>query len=622
MEVGEKNKQTKEKISLKKEIITFCIIPILLVTILDQFFGIYNLGFIWFVSGKTMIISYIILTSMFFLFLGITKNTKRSILILCIIILVFTVINQLKIAYTYEPIVFSDLLFLSSSGELMSIVDNTILGLLAGYIWKTLLLILVLAFVVFLGYKYNFEIKQRKLRIISIIVPIIILTILFLPIPQMKNIILENLYEIDERKDYASITSNIVYYANYGVIGGMYGQLLENRLTEPEGYNDKEIEKALNEVNIADSEKNWGNPNIILVFSESFWDIDQLEEVKFNKKVTSNFNELKNDGIFVNLISPVYGGVSANVEFELLTGANLCYFNRGYIPYMQLYRNNTYYNRPSIINELNNNGYYTKIVSGSTDKLFGCGKIYKYFGMDEAEYLADIKGDAIKGKYISDEYLTSKIINEISNKPKDQKMFYIALTMQAHMPYTIDKYDRYDVEVIKSNLTSEMNDILTSYAQGIYDADKELKRLYDYIQTIDEETIIVFLGDHLPYLKTNKGEDILEKLEYFNTSDILLNNYRKYNTQALILSNYDLGEKESKYLGDDLLITYIINNMDINISNYYKWLYSTKDTMSGVNHYVAMDQDGNLYNTNELDDDMKDIYLLREKIQYKLFVDD
>ena len=132
MEVGEKNKQTKEKISLKKEIITFCIIPILLVTILDQFFGIYNLGFIWFVSGKTMIISYIILTSMFFLFLGITKNTKRSILILCIIILVFTVINQLKIAYTYEPIVFSDLLFLSSSGELMSIVDNTILGLLAG----------------------------------------------------------------------------------------------------------------------------------------------------------------------------------------------------------------------------------------------------------------------------------------------------------------------------------------------------------------------------------------------------------------------------------------------------------------------------------------------------------
>ncbi len=81
-------------------------------------------------------------------------------------------------------------------------------------------------------------------------------------------------------------------------------------------------------------------------------------------------------------------------------------------------------------------------------------------------------------------------------------------------------------------------------------------------------------------------------------------------------------EEFRKYLGDDLLITYIINNMDINISNYYKWLYSTKDTMSGVNHYVAMDQDGNLYNTNELDDEMKDIYLLREKIQYKLFVDD
>ena len=175
-----------------------------------------------------------------------------------------------------------------------------------------------------------------------------------LPISSLNNFILKFFYDTNTRKDYLRITNNIDYYANYGVVSGMYGQLLENRIRKPEGYNKEELEKILNDTKTKEN-NNWGKPNIIVVFSESFWNIDQLEEVKFNKKVASNFEELKSKGIFINLLSPSYGGISANVEFELLTGANLCYFNRGYIPYMQLYKNNSYYNRPSIINELRNN---------------------------------------------------------------------------------------------------------------------------------------------------------------------------------------------------------------------------------------------------------------------------
>ena len=50
----------------------------------------------------------------------------------------------------------------------------------------------------------------------------------------------------------------------------------------------------------------------------------------------------------------------------------------------------------------------------------------------------------------------------------------------------------------------DLNDTVKSYAEGMYKADKELGRLYNYIQTLDEETIIVFFGDHLPLLKTQK----------------------------------------------------------------------------------------------------------------------
>ena len=39
------------------------------------------------------------------------------------------------------------------------------------------------------------------------------------------------------------------------------------------------------------------------------------------------------------------------------------------------------------------------------------------------------------------------------------------------------------------------------------------KRLYEEIQKLEEPTIIVYFGDHLPSLTTSSGEDIIENLE-------------------------------------------------------------------------------------------------------------
>ena len=69
-----------------------------------------------------------------------------------------------------------------------------------------------------------------------------------------------------------------------------------------------------------------------------------------------------------------------------------------------------------------------------------------------------------------------------------------------------------------------------------------------------------------------------------------------------------------------MLSTYIINNMDIEISDYYKWLYNTKDTISASNYLVSVNQNGELYNTNQLEGKFKEMYELRKNMQYKLFI--
>ena len=595
-------------------------IPFFVFLLFDLFYMIFCFNYTGIAAdSNTLTFSYFILYMVYLIVWGITKKSGKALIIMSIILFILSIVNVFKITYTDEPIVFTDILFLNNTGELTGIIKDTIFKVISFHLIRAIIYIDLSFLICTIGAVYSVKIEKNKERAMMILIPLIVLILLFLPFKGSTDFILNNLFKVNERKDYHRLTKKTENFANYGVIGGMYDELLENRIYEPSNYNEKRVNEIIAKAE-NDSDDSFGQPNIIVLFAESFWDVDQLEEIEFDKEITKNFNELKEEGIFIDMISPSYGGVSSNIEFEFLTGANLMYFNEGYIPCMQLYRNKTYYNRPSIINELKNNGYKTKIVNYTPSTSFSIGNFYKYLKVDEAEFVLNVDAEDLKGQYVSDEFVVDTIINEFNNKNKNEKLFYMILTMQSHMPYLKEKYNNYDIEITNSNLSNDMNETLLSYSQGIYDTDQQLKRLYDYIQTLDEPTIIVFYGDHLPYLKTTENVNILDYLKYFNTENEKINLYRKYNTQSLILANFDIENDGTNYLSPDLLGCYIINRMDINVSGYYKWLYNNKYSLSSANWYVSTDAEGNLYYTKELDGRLKNVYNLRKNIQYKLFV--
>jgi len=397
------------------------------------------------------------------------------------------------------------------------------------------------------------------------------------------------------------------------MIGGMYRLYLENKIYEPDNYSKEEVKQELSKTE--DTQSNWEKSNIIVTFSESFFDVSLLkDDITFDKEVTSNFNSLKDKGIFVNMISPSYGGISCNTEFELLTGHTLSFFSSSYVPFMNYYKTKKSENRVSLIKDLKNNGYYTKVVFGLD--YFMSEKVYERLGIDEYEE-KNVESE-YKGIYTSDEYLMDETIKAFEEKEDGQKLFYMNCTIQSHQLYEKENYESYDISVESSTLSDGLTDTILAYSQGAYDADKQLGRMYEYIQTLDEPTILIFLGDHLPYLCDNStNQDALDYLQYFNTDDELLNSYRKYNTQCLILANYDLGDgEEFKYLSSDMLLTSILNNMDLELSDYYKWLYSNKDKYLSSNYLVSQDKDGNLYWTSDLPDDKEEALEERELVQY------
>ena len=200
---------------------------------------------------------------------------------------------------------------------------------------------------------------------------------------------------------------------------------------------------------------------------------------------------------------------------------------------MALYKSNRFKDKPSILKELGNNGYYTKVVFGKD--FFNSEHVYERLGVSEYEEKNSKKYK--KGYYTSDEYLIDCAIEALENKKENEKLFYMNCTIESHMPFIEEKYDKYDFEIEDSTLNKAQTSVIKSYAQSCYDADVELGRLYEFIKTYEEPTILVFFGDHLPFLSDpDTSDDLLSKLKYFNTGDKLLDTYRKYNTRCSYFS--------------------------------------------------------------------------------------
>lgn len=550
-----------------------------------------------------------------------TKNSKRSTIIMFTLIIIINLVSNLRYIYSGEVLTFSDFTYTNNIGQISTLMSGTIVKVIFELLPIYLSAIVIVSFLVLLNskYKLTIETKIRK-RILCSIICIIPLVVLFLPIPGLKEIMLNVVYDKNKEQDFKHNTRNAQYYSEFGLFGGMYWAYLESRIEPREDYNPKELQKILDEIEVEKTE-NYGKPNIIITFSESFYDINKIsEDVKFDKDVTPNLHRLQEEGVAIETISPTYGGISANVEFELLTGFSCNYFGNGYSPFLQLFRNPSYATKSSIIRELADNGYKTKVVFGRD--YFKSERVYKLLGIDEYEEL-DIKSE-FEGYYTSDEYLTTNVIKTLEEKPDDERIFHLTCTIESHMPFYEDKYDEYDISVESSTLNENMTGALLAYAQGCYNADEQLGRLYEYIMNYDEPTILIFFGDHLPFVPdTDTQEDTMNYLKYFNTDDELLNTYRKYNTQGVILANFDLGDTSKwNYLSADMILTNIINNMDIEISDYYKWLDTTSDILPASNRFVSCDTEGNIYWTEDLQGEMKEILDLRENMQYKILIDE
>jgi phosphoglycerol transferase MdoB-like AlkP superfamily enzyme len=196
------------------------------------------------------------------------------------------------------------------------------------------------------------------------------------------------------------------------------------------------------------------------------------------------------------VFSPEFGGMTANVEFEALTGFSNAFLPYGSIPYQQYVRGPV----PSLASFFRAEGYETTAIHPFEGWFWNREIVYDAFGFDRFLSVTSLPPMASRGPLVSDESLTEEIIRRAD--ATDRPLFTFAVSLQGHGPYEPNRY--YDAKVKVDSVASYWTrQSIRSYAEGVADADRSLQRLLDWAQTRERHTVIAFFGDHLPPL--NQG---------------------------------------------------------------------------------------------------------------------
>ena len=230
-------------------------------------------------------------------------------------------------------------------------------------------------------------------------------------------------------------------------------------------------------------------PDIVMVMSESFWDPTLLPGVRFDADPIAATRRLMSGQVF----SPEFGGMTANVEFEALTGFSNAFLPYGAIPYQQYIRRPV----PSLASFLGEQGYVTRALHPFRAGFWNREAVYESLGFQDFRSSEDMRRLKKRGGQVSDLAFAEEIIRQA--EAVEQPLFFFAVTIQGHGPYPAKRYPDAATEVDASESASTRGSIRT-YAEGLRDADRMLSRLVDWAKKRERPTILVYFGDHLPPL--------------------------------------------------------------------------------------------------------------------------
>ena len=369
----------------------------------------------------------------------------------------------------------------------------------------------------------------------------------------------------------------------------------------PQGYSREWVEEILGRYETKKGEK---QPNIIVIMNESFADLPTTYQFETDVDSMPFIHGLNENTIKGNMLVSVFGGSTANTEYEFMTGNSMAYFSAGSVPYMQYVK----IQQESLTNELKNWGYQTGAFHPCNAGNYNRNKVYPLLGFDFTTFIEDdlLYQDTLRS-YISDKSDMKNVIDIYEHRDKEKPFYMFNVTMQNHGGYSRE-HSEVDITVRPKN--SELCETqLLEYLSLVKESDAAFEQLVQYFENEEEDTVIVMFGDHQPGL----DESIYNSMEpgICGADASLEQKEKMYRVPFIIWANYDIEEENDVLISPNYLRAFLLEKAKMSMGCYDQFLMECQAQYPAINVMGYYDSNGNLHQIDEATDLLTEYQILQ-----------
>lgn len=301
--------------------------------------------------------------------------------------------------------------------------------------------------------------------------------------------------------------------------------------------------------------------NVICIMNESFSDLRLFNGLVGNRSFETDkpflefYDSLSEDANTQkgNLYVPVFGAMTANSEYEFLTGNSCAFVPQGSIPYQ-------FFTKPgdnSLAKVFREQGYETIAMHPYPGYNWNRTEAYENLGFDmflDQKFYDELEVKLMEEQgmefsrprdYMSDQSDYDAILHLIKEKEDNEKLFIFNVTMQNHGGFEVANLEA-DVHVTELNgePCEGQYPKADQYLTLIEMSDEALEYFLGELEKVEEPTMVVMFGDHQPSVETEFFEELYGMRWTEVPGALKINSFK---TPYMIWTNYD---RETDATGD------------------------------------------------------------------------
>lgn len=291
--------------------------------------------------------------------------------------------------------------------------------------------------------------------------------------------------------------------------------------TAPEGYHKDEAKAALEDYpsDVIPEDK---KVSVIMVMLEAFCDLSEETDLITEGDPYESYHKLQAESYTGKLVTNIFAGGTIDTERCVLTGfSELTSFQRPSWSYARYFAQQ---------------GYSLNGSHGGYRPFYSRGVVNENLGFDEY-YFVENHYNKFSGEDVSMDWILLPEITRICTEQIQQgeTVFSFNVTYQNHGPYHTTLWESRVPFVAEGAVNADDYGIVNNYLNGVMDTGNRLLAMADAFRDSEEPVILVFFGDHKPWLGPSASTYEALGIDLVSGSDDSF--YNHYETDYVIWGN-------------------------------------------------------------------------------------